>query len=66
MDLEEFNKLEEKVNNLVNILKHLKDENKKLRIEIGEYKKGASQLDKERHEAKQKVKSLIQLIDSIE
>ena len=66
MDLEEFNKLEEKVNNLVNILKHLKDENKKLRIEIGDYKKGASQLDKERDEVKQKVKSLIQLIDSIE
>jgi FtsZ-binding cell division protein ZapB len=66
MDLEEFNKLEEKVNNLVNILKHLKDENKKLRIEIGEYKKGASQLDKERDDVKQKVKSLIQLIDSIE
>lgn len=66
MDLEEFNKLEEKVNNLVNVLKHLKDENKKLRIEISEYKKGASQLDKERDAVKQKVKSLIQLIDSIE
>lgn len=66
MDLEEFNKLEEKVNNLVNVLKHLRDENKKLRIEISEHKKGASQLDKERTEVKQKVKSLIQLIDSIE
>ena len=66
MDLEEFNKLEEKVNNLVNMLKRLKDENKKLRIEISEYKKGASQLDKERDDVKQKVKSLIQLIDSIE
>lgn len=66
MELEEFNKLEEKVNNLVNMLKRLKDENKKLRIEISEYKKGASQLDKERDDVKQKVKSLIQLIDSIE
>lgn len=66
MDIEEFNKLEEKVKNLVGVLKHLKDENKKLKIEMSDYKKGASELDKERNEVKLKVKSLIELIESIE
>ncbi len=66
MDIEEFNKLEEKVRNLVGVLKHLKDENKKLKIEMSDYKKGASELDKERNEVKLKVKSLIELIESIE
>ncbi|MCK4836444.1 MAG: hypothetical protein KAT17_07395 [Candidatus Aminicenantes bacterium] len=66
MDMEEFNKLEEKVNNLVNVLKRLKEENKKLRIELNEQKKGATELDKERLEVKDKIKSLIELIESIE
>ncbi len=66
MDIEEFNKLEEKVRNLVGVLKHLKDENKKLKIEMSDYKKGASELDKELNEVKLKVKSLIELIESIE
>ena len=66
MDIEEFNKLEDKVKNLVGVLTHLKDENKKLKLEMGEYKKGASELDKERNEVKMKVKSLIELIESIE
>ena len=66
MDMEEFNKLEEKVNNLVNVLKKLKEENKTLRIELGEKKKDATILDKERIEVKNKIKSLIQLIESIE
>lgn len=66
MDIEEFNKLEEKVKNLVGVLTHLKDENKKLKIEMSDYKKGASELDKERNEVKLKVKSLIELIESIE
>lgn len=66
MDIAEFNKLEEKVKNLVGVLKHLKDENKILKIEMSDYKKGASELDKERNEVKLKVKSLIELIESIE
>jgi FtsZ-binding cell division protein ZapB len=66
MDIEEFNKLEEKVNNLVNSLKVIKNENKKLKLELSELKKGASQLDIERDEIRKKVTSLIELIDSIE
>jgi len=66
MDIEEFNKLEEKVNNLVNSLKLLKNENKKMKLELTEFKKGASQLDTERDEIKQKITSLIELIDSID
>lgn len=66
MDIEEFTKLEEKVKNLVEVLTHLKDENKKLKLEMSEHKKGASELDKERNEVKMKVKSLIELIESIE
>jgi chromosome segregation ATPase len=66
MDMEEFNKLEEKVNNLVNVLKKLKEENKKLRLELGEQKKDATLLDEERLEVKNKIKSLIELIESID
>lgn len=66
MDIDEFNKLEEKVNNLVNSLKLLKNENKKMKHELAELKKGASQLDTERDEIRKKVTSLIELIDSIE
>jgi FtsZ-binding cell division protein ZapB len=66
MDIDEFNKLEEKVNNLVNSLKLLKNENKKMKHELAELKKGASQLDTERDEIRKKITSLIELIDSIE
>ena len=66
MDIDEFNKLEEKVSNLVNSLKLLKNENKKMKHELAELKKGASQLDTERDEIRKKVTSLIELIDSIE
>lgn len=66
MDIEEFNKLEEKVNNLVHSLKILKNENKKLHLELNELKKGATQVDSERNEIKKKITSLIELIDSIE
>jgi len=66
MEMEEFNKLEEKVTNLIEGLKTLKDENKKLKSELAQYRQGADSLDKERTEIKNKVKSLIDLIDSIE
>lgn len=66
MDMEEFNQLEEKVKKLVNVLKKLQEENKKLRMELGEKRKNATLLDKERLEVKDKIKSLIQLIESIE
>ena len=39
MNIEELDKLEEKVNTVVNKLKVLKDENRKLTVEIEELKK---------------------------
>lgn len=66
MTIEELNKLEEKINNMVNGLKLLKDENKKLKDEIVELKKEASFSTQERQQVKQKVTTLIRLLDSIE
>ena len=66
MDMEEFNKLEEKITNLVKNLKTLKDENSKLKSQLTQFKQGATELDKERTEIKTKVQSLIDMIDSLE
>ena len=66
MDMEEFNKLEEKITNLVKNLKTLKDENSKLTSQLTQFKQGATELDKERTEIKTKVQSLIDMIDSLE
>ena len=64
--MEEFNKLEEKITNLVKNLKTLKDENNKLKSQLTQFKQGATELDKERAEIKTKVQSLIDMIDSLE
>ncbi|MCP4146500.1 MAG: hypothetical protein GY757_02005 [bacterium] len=66
MNIEELNKLEEKVNNMVNSLKLLKNENEKLQLEIDELKNESSLNAEERTQIKDKVSTLIQLIDSIE
>lgn len=66
MEIDEFIKLEEKVNNLVETLKLLKDENNRLKQEIKNLKKSSSLYDEERAEIKQKIVALIGLIDAIE
>ncbi len=66
MELDEFNKLEEKVIYLVENLKHLKAENENLKEELGKLKKESSLKNEERSEIKKKVTTLIQLIDSLE
>lgn len=66
MEIDEFIKLEEKVNNLVETLKQLKDENNRLKQEIKNLKKSSSLYDEERAEIKQKIVALIGLIDAIE
>jgi FtsZ-binding cell division protein ZapB len=66
MNIEELDKLEEKVNTVVNKLKVLKDENRKLTVEIEELKKETTLNSHERSQVKQKVAALIELIDSLE
>lgn len=66
MNIDALNKLEEKVNTMVNSLKLLKDENKKLKAELEELKKEASLSTEERTRIKERVATLIELIDSIE
>jgi FtsZ-binding cell division protein ZapB len=66
MNIEELDKLEEKVNTVVNKLKVLKDENRKLTVEIEELKKETTLNSNERSQVKQKVVALIELIDSLE
>lgn len=66
MNIEELNKLEEKVNGMVNTLKLLKDENKKLKTEMAALKVDSSSKEEERNLIKQKVTTLIELLDSLE
>lgn len=66
MEIDEFIKLEEKVNDMVKNLKLLKEENRKLKVEIDKLRKVSSVNDAERAEIKKKVTGLIELIDSIE
>jgi len=66
MELEELNKLEEKVKNLVERSKLLKEENENLKIQIQQLKKDSTVKNEERSEIKKKVTTLIALIDSLE
>ena len=66
MNIDELNKLEEKVKEMVNGLKLLKDENKKLKAELEELKKVASLSTEERTRIKEKVATLIEMIDSLD
>lgn len=66
MNIEELDKLEGKVNDMVNKLKLLKDENKKLNTEIEDLKKETTLNSDERNQVKRKVAALIELIDSLE
>jgi len=66
MNIEELDKLEGKVNDMVNKLKLLKDENKKLTTEIEDLKKETTLNSDERNQVKRKVSALIELIDSLE
>jgi len=66
MELDEFNKLEEKVKNLVSSLKQLKNENQKLKTELDQLLKDSSTQNVERAEIKKKVAVLLDLIDSLD
>jgi uncharacterized protein YukE len=66
MEIDELDKLEVKVNNMVNQLKSVKDENKKLKSQLELLKKETSVNTEERNLIKQKVTALIDLLDSIE
>ncbi|MGE5343656.1 MAG: cell division protein ZapB [Candidatus Omnitrophota bacterium] len=66
MELDELNKLEEKVKNLVENLKHFRDENEKLKTEIQQLQHESSINNDERTQIKSKVNTLIEMIDSLE
>jgi hypothetical protein len=66
MNIEELNKLEEKVKVMVNRLKLVNDENKKLKSELQQLKKESSLNTEEKALIEKKVTTLIELIDSIE
>lgn len=66
MNIEELDKLEGKINHMVNKLKLLKDENTKLTAEIEDLKKETTLNSDERSQVKRKVAALIELIDSLE
>lgn len=66
MELEELNKLEEKVKTLVDRSKQLKAENENLKMQMEQLKKDSSVKNEERLEIKKKVTTLIAMIDSLE
>jgi len=66
MDIEDLNKLEDKVKGLVINLETLKNENKALKEKLKELRSESSVNNTEKDQIKKKVKSLIKLIESIE
>ncbi len=66
MNIEELNKLEEKINLLVQSQKSLREENSRLKAEIEKHQQQSSLNAEEQNQIRQKVSTLIQLIDSIE
>jgi len=66
MELDELNKLEQKVKNLVDTLQLLKTENQRLKKELETSQKESHSNREERNEIKKKVANLINLIDAIE
>ncbi|MCP5048014.1 MAG: hypothetical protein GY940_12630 [bacterium] len=66
MELNGLNQLEEKVKNLVNNLKLAREENERLKTELGQLKEESTVSGQERQQIKKKVETLIQMIDSIE
>jgi len=66
MELDELNKLEEKVKNLVDNLKRFKDDNEKLKLELEQLHKETSINTEERTQIRKKVSTLIELIDSFD
>jgi septal ring factor EnvC (AmiA/AmiB activator) len=61
----EFDKLEEKINRLINAMKALREENQKLKKELQEIKHDSSQREGEKGEIRKKIASLIDLVDSL-
>jgi FtsZ-binding cell division protein ZapB len=66
MELEELNKLEDKVKKLVDRSKQLKEENENLKVQVQQLNKDSTIKNEERQEIKKKVTTLIALIDSLE
>jgi len=66
MDIEDLNKLEDKVKNLVSNLETIRKENITLRERLNELRSESSVNNSEKDQIRKKVKSLIKLIESIE
>ncbi|MCK4889032.1 MAG: hypothetical protein KAS97_03815 [Candidatus Aminicenantes bacterium] len=66
MDIEDLNKLEDKVKNLVNNLEIIRKENNTLKERLNELRSESSVNNSEKDQIRKKVKSLIKLIESIE
>ncbi len=66
MEMDEFNKLEDKIKKLVVKLKQLTGENQTLKEKLAGFKNQSSSYDQERSDIKKKVSHLIDLIESIE
>lgn len=66
MNIEDLSRLEIKINNLVGNIKDLREENSRLKTRLDDANKETTELDRERSEIKNKVTSLIELIESVE
>ncbi|MCK5222180.1 MAG: hypothetical protein KAR14_11415 [Candidatus Aminicenantes bacterium] len=66
MNIEDLNKLEDKVKNLVSNLEIIRKENNTLKERLNELRSESSVNNSEKDQIRKKVKSLIKLIESIE
>jgi len=64
--MKEFDKLEEKVGQMVKTVQELKSENKKLKEEIAGMNRDYSDREQEKEAIKSKISTLLELVESIE
>jgi|GEM_PF-770146 len=66
MSIKEFDKLEERIGQLVTAMKQLREENLDLKAKIQEFEQDGQQRDVERGEVKKRISSLIDMISTLE
>jgi len=66
MSIKDFDKLEERIGQMVAAMKQMREENQKLKAQLQEYEQDNQQRDSERGEIKKRISSLIDMISTLE
>lgn len=66
MSIKDFDKLEERINHVLENLKQLREENQQLKEKLNGFQQEADQSIEEKEEIKKRVNSLLTLLETIE